>query len=490
MEENKNITKELLEDIFVKRRNIFLTGSGGTGKSFLIKYLKTLEKQYNVNISLTSTTGTTAYNINGTTIHRWSGVRIGKEPVNIIINRILFKDKKCKLRWLETDILIIDEVSMLSDKLFELIIQVGKSIKNGKFPQLILVGDFMQLSPISGNYVFQSELWNTFNFKTHILTHPYRFTDLNYFHLLSRVRLAEHTPDDIKLLQTRVEAYKKYRENIKNVKDTDIKPTRIYSRKVDVARENLNELDKLPFESFTYKATDQYLTKYKPSLKSKTTKNTIVIDDVEYEHILNPENKDDYSNYLDENIVSESITLKKCAQVMLKKNLDVESGLTNGSRGVVVDLASNYVEVLFKNGIKQKIMYQPYDFEDESYKIIRQQMPLILAYSVTIHTIQGSSLDFAIIDAGTSVFSPAMAYVALSRVRSLDGLFIINLLPNKIYADKVALEFEKKLVKGNKIITDEGTEGKIKNEGSGEESETESEEQSETESEDDEPGNE
>ena len=147
-----------------------------------------------------------------------------------------------------------------------------------------------------------------------------------------------------------------------------------------------------------------------------------------------------------DNIAEREIYLKPGAQVMLTTNLDVESGLTNGSRGVVMECGDNSITVKFKNGNIIPIIPYPYEHEDDDVIIVRHQFPLRLAWSYSIHKSQGATLDYAIIDLGTSLFCPALGYVALSRCRTLEGLFIVNIVPSKIKADPEALEFEEKLI--------------------------------------------
>jgi ATP-dependent DNA helicase PIF1 len=132
------------------------------------------------------------------------------------------------------------------------------------------------------------------------------------------------------------------------------------------------------------------------------------------------------------------------AQVMLTYNLSIEDGLVNGSRGIITFISpdSKNITVLFKNGITSVIPYNLYEFEDDHVKVQRHQIPLVLAWGTSIHKSQGSTLDYAIIDLGPNIFSPGMAYVALSRVKSLDGIYISSFLNGKLYADKDALDFE------------------------------------------------
>jgi ATP-dependent exoDNAse (exonuclease V) alpha subunit len=200
--------------------------------------------------------------------------------------------------------------------------------------------------------------------------------------------------------------------------ENEIKPTFLYSKKVDVYSKNMEELDKNPNE----------LLIFKPEVVSNTN----------LTHF--------------KNIKDEKLYLKIGAQVMLTVNLDTDSGLVNGNRGVIIDYDSKTgITVKFLNGT---YLITPYCYEYEyiiddknesKVKYIIKQYPLILAYALSIHKVQGCTLDYAIIDIGYSVFESSMSYVALSRVRNLNGLFLKAYQPSKIFCDKDALSFYESL---------------------------------------------
>lgn len=424
---SEDIEAKLVRDVFENKNNIFLSGSGGTGKSYLLaNTIKKIGDEKGLNIALTSTTGVSAVAIGGTTIHRWSGIRLGKELPIVIANRIR-KSKECLKRWIETDILIIDEVSMLGLEIFELLDNIARKIRDNNKPfggiQLILSGDFLQLPPVNDEFIFKSSVWKELNIINYKLTIPRRFPDVNHFELLQRARIGKLLPEDVKNLKNRVNEYIKYIGSGGERRD-EIKPTRIYSLKRDVEKHNFDELLKLQGDYITYISTD------KISKKNK--------------EVVSKSEEKEYVEYMD-TIIPRQLYFKEGAQVMLTYNLDIDMGLVNGSRGVVKSCEKDGVVVLFKNKMSVKITVNPIEFEDGNVKIIRNQIPLILAWAISIHKSQGSSLDYAIVDLGGSIFSAGMAYVALSRVRTISGVLLSNFLANKIYADGEALEFEEGL---------------------------------------------
>jgi len=456
-DENKNLTEELITQ-YQSGRNIFITGGAGTGKSTLIKLFPRAFPEDK--IQLTSTTGITAINIGGQTIHRWSGIKLGKESVLIIYNRISRNSMMLK-KWLNCKVLVIDEIGFLGKTTFELLDNLAKKIRNNDEPfggiQLLLTGDFLQLPPVNDKYCFTSDSWRKLDFHVHTLTVPYRFNDVSYFDMLKRARIGKINDDDMIQLNKRVEAYSKFRKEKPNV--NTIKPTRIYSTNKDVDKENMLELSKLQGKEYVFTATDKYYKKSKRRMLKSNKGNTqplsdidktelqkvMIIDDdtgEEYTQIPAPINSNDYTEFLNDNLVSSNLKFKINAQVMLTVNLDVEMGLANGSRGIIKKIEPTFIEVLFVNGVVYKIELNNYKHKDDDYIIYRFQIPLILAWSSTFHKLQGKTLDYAIIDLGTSIFSPAMSYVGLSRVKNYDSLFLVNVFADKIYADDIAINFE------------------------------------------------
>ena len=392
----------------------------------LCKIAEYLTKKSKV-VCCTATTGVAAINLNvpeckisGSTLHSWAGVGLAKDIPKKLHAKV-YHDKRASNRWLHTDVLIIDEVSMLGADFIDKLDYIGRGIRTEKDKpfggiQLILSGDFLQLPPVNEEWCFKSFVWEKLDLIPFIFDKPYRYEDLDYFKLLLRVRKGNQTPEDIGKLRARTRSYDKLLKALKEAKGHNvIKPTILYSKKVDVDYYNEQELGKLSGSEIEYIADDKF-TPYNKKAKH-----------------------DFYINKLD-SIAPKTISLKVGAQVMLKCNLDVKGGLVNGSRGVILEAEPGSVYVRFVNGTKLRVKKQNWDIEDKDGKGARSQLPFILAYSITIHKAQGCTLDYAVCDLGPNVFAPGQAYVALSRVRSLRGLFISDLYPSCIKVDKSALK--------------------------------------------------
>jgi ATP-dependent DNA helicase PIF1 len=454
----KNFPKDfpiLYRLVFVENRNIYLSGLGGCGKSFLAKIIKAYGTFIGLRVAMTSTTGTSAYGIGGVTIHSWSGIRLADKPTDVIINYI--KGNKQKLdNWKKTDILILDEVSMLGAKIVTLLDVIGKDVRLGKKEikrfigsqkdvpafgglQLIASGDMSQTPPVKDDFAFYSPVWNQLNFHTIRLTTPHRFPDINHFNMLARARDGKLTDEDITKLRTRVVAYEEYARKLKNgeIKESEIKPTRIYSLNRNVDALNAEELDKLDSDPVLYEACDTI---------------TVKRDEKSGEFLVNPKHikSDEYMEYM-ENLAEKDMLLKVNAQVMLKINLDVDMGLTNGSRGIIEELFDEKIRIKFKNGLTVDIVAHPFEYEDNEVVCVRMQYPIKLAWAMTFHKAVGATLDYAILDLGTSLWSN-LGYVGLSRCRTLEGLLITNLIPEKIKSHEDSVEFEKCLLENKPFI--------------------------------------
>ena len=402
--------------------NIFLTGPGGVGKSF---YINKLKEEYKEEIVLTSTTGVSSFNLKAMTIHSFTGIGVFKQSDKI--DSIIKKLKKYKMydtvktRVRKYSIIVIDEVSMLGKAFLEMINEVLKLMRGNDRLfgglQVILTGDFLQLPPINDDFCFTSNIWEELNLKTIYLTKMYRVNDPLYASILERARIGKTTREDNNELCKRLFAYKKYinedqkdSENILN-----IQPTFLYSKKINVEDKNMEELYKNPNELLIFKPF--YTDKHKSC-------------------------KTDFDK------LNNNLHLKIGAQVMLNINLNIDDGLVNGSRGVVTsyDKETEELKVKMINNIEYSFNRHEYVYEEDGTVMYKMnQYPFILAYALSIHKVQGCTLDYAVIDLGHSIFEENMAYVALSRVRNLKGLFLQNFQSYKIFASKQALEFYESL---------------------------------------------
>jgi len=419
-------------------KNIELTGSGGTGKSYMLKQIAIYLRKIGKQVCCTATTGVAAINLNmssykltGSTLHSWAGVGTAQLDAKRLCGRVL-GDTPARTRWENTDVLIVDEVSMLGKNLFEKLDYIGRQIrKNPKCVfggiQLIFSGDFLQLPPVKDDWVFFAKGWEKLNLASFVLTEPKRYDDIDYFNLLMRIRSGSHTSEDITTLQSRVSSYKKLNKILKKENpEKVIKPTILYSKKVDVNRYNEMELAKLPGKAREFIAKDIY-TNY-----DKKTRN-IKVRFRRYENMLNDS-------------MAKIVRLKIGAQVMLKCNISVADGLVNGTRGVVVAMSAsdpneNIITVRFLNSKILRVKAHTWTIEDKNGCASRSQIPFILAWAYTIHKCQGATIDYAVCDLGHSVFEYGQAYVALSRVRNLKGLFIAQFVSSSIKVHPDALDY-------------------------------------------------
>lgn len=400
--------------------NIFLTGPGGVGKSYYIKKLKEI---YGDRVSITSTTGVSSFNLTGRTIHSFSGIGAFKtrESFDTVIKRVK-KNPGNGERWRKCRILVIDEVSMLGAKMLEMLDLVARHFCVADKPfggiQLIFTGDFLQLPPVEDQFAFLSPVWDALRLETVYLTKMFRVVDPIFTSLLERVRMGQPTPEDNVILFSRCHAFRKWQdaeEKSSEPNQLKVLPTWMYSRKVNVHEKNMEELEKNPNPEIRfspiYTVTSGKHVQMKPS-------------------------------------EADILRLKVGAQVMLTVNFDVEDGLVNGSRGVVVayNPESDMLKVRFVDGRELSFGRHQYTHEEDGRVLYHvHQFPFILAYALSIHKVQGCTLDFAVMDLGYSVFENSMSYVALSRVRSLEGLFLTAYQPARIKCDERALEFYQNL---------------------------------------------
>lgn len=441
-----NAEQQLAFDAVISGDSVFITGPGGTGKSFL---LQTLYEYYPARtngkkLCITAMTGCAALLLGSwaKTLHSWAGIGIGRSPAESIAKTILADSRK-KKRWTQTDCLVIDEVSMLTPTLLEYLDTVGRLVRKNTAPfggiQLVLVGDFYQLPPVAKDanekdktFAFESPLWSHVVKKTIQLTQILRQKDAIFQQVLNEARRGELTPESYAILESR---------KTMGWKRQEIKPTLLFTRNQDVNSINSHQLDKLPGEvhSFTAKTTSAPGSLPPDVLQMLVEK---IDRDAPYELELNLKERCQVM-LLQQQFEEKSIEDAKGKERMTKVPI---SGLVNGSRGVVsgFDKSGNPI-VKFMNGRCVTIRPGKWASDSDRGDVVREQIPLRLAYALTIHKAQGASLDSALIDVGPSTFEYGQAYVALSRVRNLDALFIYEISPRAFQAHPVVKGFYKEL---------------------------------------------
>ena len=399
--------------------NVCMTGCGGTGKSHVIKYIPQIlgplletKLGHKPIIHTTALTGCAALLLgpDASTLHSWAGVGLGKECVTDLVWKIN-RNGRAKKNWRQCDLLIIDEISMLTVELLEKLDDIGKRMRKcfdrpfGGI-QLLLVGDFCQLPPVKQlQFAFESERWTTIVPKTMELVQVQRQKDPLFQKILTEARRGDLSVVSESLLRERKGL---------EWRSQRIRPTLLFPRNAEVNMINDANLKALKGPMKTFDAGFAYAdmgVAARTNLKNEDLKRSVA-------------QMDKDAMYRDRLILAED------AQVMLITNLDVGAGLVNGSRGVVVsfDTKDGSPVVEFLNGSRLPIA--PHKWEVDGYPgVFRTQFPLRLAWACTIHKAQGATLDSALIDIGENTFEYGQAYVALSRVRSLEGLYIHDFTP-------------------------------------------------------------
>ena len=417
-----SIEQQISYDKYIEKKNIFITGPGGTGKTAIIQHIQRDANKRGINIQVCALTGCAAVLLQckAKTVHSWSGIGLGNGTIEQIITKIM-KNKYAKVAWKTTDILIIDEVSMMSKRLFELLDAVGKSIRKNIKPfggiQLLFSGDFYQLPPVGNKvepetmqFCFESGLWfETFSVKNHIrLNKIFRQSDPIYQSILNQLREGrlKRSSNEILLL------------NVGKVLSEDliVRPTKLFPTRNKVDTINFAEMNKLIGEEYEYKL--KYNIDLEMSANERITRSQFTTAQITTE-----------LTYLQGNLrCDEIVKIKLGAQVMCIVNIELENGdiLCNGAQGIIVNFSSQGLPIVkYRNGYQLEMAYHVWASELIP-GIGVSQVPLILAWALTIHKAQGSTLDIAEIDAGTGIFECGQTYVALSRVKSLEGLYLTS----------------------------------------------------------------
>jgi len=430
---NLSNEQNLIFEKYIKGENIFITGVGGTGKTHLIHNIANHAKENDKKFQICAMTGCAAVllNCSANTLHSWAGIGLARGNIDEVVNRVI-KSRYRKKNWKNIELLIIDEVSMLSEKILIILDIIAKKIKKNMKPfggiQIIFAGDFHQLPPIgedndilSKNFCFESEIWNLlFPIENQIqLKTIFRQKDPIYQKILQEIRDGRIHKSSINILKQYIRIPD---ENM------EIKPPILLSRRKDVDEINLKNLNNL-----------------KTSEKNFNLEDNIEIED-KYKYTFNNDEIQYELNYLKNNILAESkLTLKIGAQVMCIANIDIEgtNAIVNGSQGIIKDFINNYPLVEFRNG-ETRIIKEHIWKSEIIPNIGIKQIPLIYAWAITIHKAQGLTLETGMIDVGKNVFECGQTYVALSRLVSLDGLYLIAFDPYKIKLFNKVIEFYKK----------------------------------------------
>lgn len=432
-------------DLFKEGKNLFITGPGGVGKTHLIhQFIKDAERR-GKKVQVCALTGCASILLgcNAKTIHSWSGIKMAKGSKTQIVERAL-RGKKVKKNWKGIQVLIIDEVSMMSKKIFEALEELARFARSNSQPfgglQVILTGDFFQLPPIgtpnepdTSAFCFESPLWHTvIPLDNHIeLNTMFRQKDPKYIEILSQVRKGELSDQNIDTL----------REHSKRTYDIELN-NGINISKLFPVRSRVDYINQLMFDKLDSTEEEYTIEKIYDCgvyLESGTSIEPIVMETCN--NMTVTEKDYEMNGLLSSAQCSEHLKLKVGALVMCTANIDIEHGICNGSQGIIIDLKES-PKIRFTNGfimVIPKHHWQSIDYP----RIAIKQYPLQLAWALTIHKIQGATLNMAQMDVGTSIFEYGQTYVAMSRVKSLEGLYLSDFNPNKIRANPKVLQFYK-----------------------------------------------
>lgn len=490
----------IFKTIFEDRKNAFITAGGGSGKSFLLRELYQSASTYGFKpkeVALVSTTGISAYNIEGQTIHSWCGIllpngitEMDSETLQHTVSSIIRKSsmKKNAVQIKQTRLLLIDEVSMLGGFYLELLDKVCRTVKKCEKPlggiQVVMTGDMFQLQSIGDVFLFESEVWEDLQSVYFVLTTFYRFQDEEWTQLLVRCRVGTLTDGDKELLRSRVISETDFETRTEWNGESNLRPTMLLPTHKQVDEYNQKALKQLPSELRVFSSFDSVERILQSEMRSEERE----------EQVTTPEAIKKMNSVFP---VDLSFQVKIGCQVMLRRNLSVEYGLVNGSRGIVTQIKQfpRAIQVAFEkyeSPEKCPILWEALgvssdqialanegryysnlewifpvefttselvstfprrvsssDFETvrEIMEYSRLQFPLTLSASVTIHSCQGVTLSSIIVDIGKRIFSAGQSYVALSRCKTLKGVHILNLDLKKIRADHRSKEYETKILK-------------------------------------------
>lgn len=463
-------------DLVLAGRSIFLTGNAGTGKSHTLRVLLSSLERRNPpgSVVLTASTWLAASSLGGMSLHAFAGTG-GEGPVEAAVKSVL-RNERVLRQWRACRVLVVDEVSMVHSDFFDKVEEMARRIRGSPAPfggiQLVLTGDFFQLPPVQRNkgcvprpsaswictgpmharedgtrigfphmshersaacvragrersasspvprnrsesprFCFQSGAWARCVQESVVLTRVFRQSDLEFIGILNRIRTGEPQPDDLARLRQLCTGA--------GAGGSAIKATQLQTHRQDTDRLNLEQLDRLPGSARAFPALDAGDSALLGQLASSCP-------------------------------AVKSLRLKEGAQVMLVRTIDHGKGLINGSRGVVEGFDQGLPVVRFANGVRKTVHREKWTLKSGPVQAERSQVPLQLAWAISVHKSQGMSLDAVEINLERA-FEPGMAYVALSRARSPQGLKLVGGIdPRALQADPVVKEFYRAIHAGTR----------------------------------------
>ena len=442
---------------------ILVSGTGGSGKSNLLQRFKAHCPCFSsvtpkgakliAEVIASAATGIAAQNVDGETLHRALSLGLADEPPQALFRKISASRFKFQKTWnflLYTKVLIIDEISMVQPDLFQTLDVLFRLARKNNYcfggVTLIMFGDFLQLPPVNKNarensarFVFQTQVWKDMNKCRIYLNRNYRQKDKDFIQLLDEVRFGKLSSKSLALLQSRlVSKLPKMVNEIGDSKVPQILPMSVFSYKTQVEKNNNTRIQQLIDKSGT--ALERFTPRYRVAPRH---------DDKEMNAKEAHQGKESFLNVKQTEDRFPIITLEVSigSQVMMRCNVYYALGVVNGTMGIVTHIGSDAIGVLFL--VKSKFLDKPIDVTRHSFRskfsesvdLIMDQFPISLAWSSTIHKVQGLTLDKLSIS-GKDCFETGQCYVALSRVRNLEDLVLLDFHPSCIKTDPAAIKFE------------------------------------------------
>jgi ATP-dependent exoDNAse (exonuclease V) alpha subunit len=404
-------------NILKSGQNVFLTGSAGAGKTYTLNQYIHYLRARKVPVAVTASTGIAATHMNGMTIHTWSGIGI-KDSLDDDDLTWMFERKYLRDNLEKAEVLIIDEVSMLHGKQLDMVNQVLKFFKQSSAPfgrlQVIVAGDFFQLPPVSKNketnrekFCFMSAAWQEAKFNICYLSEQFRQQNNALNTILNEIRVQKVSEQSIQQLQaTRGQSL-----------ETDI--TRLFTHNVDVEQINQRHLAKLERDEKVFMAEVKGNEKLVQTLTANVR-------------------------------APEKLVLKLGAKVMFVKN-NMENGYINGTLGEVVGFVEEQGQLLpkvkLRDGLRLIVAPETWSIENDGAKVLASytQIPLCLAWAITVHKSQGMTLEAAEMDL-SQTFEKGQGYVALSRLKSLDGLRLLGINDMALQLDALAFKADQRFL--------------------------------------------
>ena len=441
------IQSRVYDAVLVRHKNVFVTGRAGTGKSWVIRGLIDRLLALGVNVAVTATTGIAARNLKGSTLHKFVGCGKALEPAQKLVENIVRKRRRDILqRWKSVQVLIIDEVSMLDGDLLTKIEEIARLIRRNNNPfggiQLVFVGDLYQLGPVQSykappvKWCFESGIWQDIIDETIELETVFRQSDPELIHNLSQIRVGNIDGNVINFIKSLEKTV--YPED-------GIAPTLLVSTNDEANVQNSRHTHALAGQPIIFEAKDCGIM------------------------------KDEIDKHC---IIPKTIILKRGSQVMLTQNIG--DRLVNGSRGVVVGFSLDSVVVKFTCGsterikrmiwtleiLKQiadeRIVHPKFESEIRATRVLaeelksygvkvdphtttiitasRVQIPLVLAWAITVHKSQGQSIDRLTVDLSRT-FANGQVYTALSRATSQKTMKVVGFDAKRVKVDQKVHQF-------------------------------------------------